>query len=245
MELNKIYNEDCLTTMSKMEDNSIDLVITSPPYNKAGYEGFIRKRHERDAWSARNIEYDGDAKNDFMPESEYQEWQIKVLNEIQRVLKPDGSLFYNHKIRVAKHKACHPIEWLMKTNLTFRQQLIWDRKSSPAVAPIRYMPSTELIFWMTKTPCQPNFERKKDCLYFGEVWTFSPKPNKLHPAPFPEELPTNIMQCIKNTDNIIVYDPFSGIGTTCITAKKFGFNYIGSEINEKYCNLSNELLKSI
>lgn len=72
MELNKIYNEDCLTTMSKMEDNSIDLVITSPPYNKAGYESFIRKRHERDTWSARNIEYDGDAKNDFIPESEYQ-----------------------------------------------------------------------------------------------------------------------------------------------------------------------------
>lgn len=245
MQLNKIYNEDCLVTMSKMEDNSIDLVITSPPYNKAGYEGFIRKRHTNDSWGSRNISYGGDDKNDFMIESEYKEWQIKILNEIQRILKPNGSLFYNHKIRVAKHKSSHPIEWLLKTNLTFRQQLIWDRKSGPAVAPIRYIPSTELIFWMTKTPCQPNFERKKDCLYFGEVWQFSPKPNKLHPAPFPEQLPTNIMQCIKDTDNIVVYDPFSGIGTTCITAKKFGFNYIGSEINKHYCELSEETIKNI
>ena len=107
------------------------------------------------------------------------------------------------------------------------------------------MPSTELIFWMTKTPCQPNFERKKDCLYFGEVWTFSPKANKLHPAPFPEELPTNIIQCIKNTDNVIVYDPFAGTSTTCRIAKKFGLSYIGSETNKHYCNLSNELLESI
>lgn len=245
MKLNKIYNEDCLNTMKRMEDNSIDLIITSPPYNKAGYEGFIRKRHERDAWSARNISYGDDAKNDFMVEEDYQEWQIKILSEIKRVLKPDGSLFYNHKVRVAKHKASHPIEWLLKSGLTFRQQLIWDRKSSPAVSPIRYMPSTELIFWMTKTPCQPNFERKKDCLFLGEVWQFSPKPNKLHPAPFPEELPTNIIQCLKNTENVVVYDPFSGIGTVCVTSKKFGLNYIGSEINKQYCEISEKLLESI
>ncbi len=96
IELNKIYNEDCLETMSRMEDESIDLVITSPPYNKAGYEGFIRKRHEKDVWKRRNIDYDEDASKDFLKEEEYQNNQIKVLNEIHRVLKKDGSLFYNH-----------------------------------------------------------------------------------------------------------------------------------------------------
>ena len=77
MEKNIIYNEDCLSTMSKLEDNSIDLIITSPPYNKAGYEGFIRKRHSKDSWSNRNIEYNDDSENDFMIESEYKEQQIR------------------------------------------------------------------------------------------------------------------------------------------------------------------------
>lgn len=241
MEINKIYCENCLETMAKMNDNSVDLIITSPPYNKAGYEGFIRKRHEKDSWNqGRNIEYGGEADNDFMIESEYKEQQINVLNEMHRVLKPNGSVFYNHKIRVAQHKASHPIEWILKSNFTFRQQIIWDRKSSPAVAPIRYLPSTELIFWLTKSACQPNFERVKESLFLGEVWQFNPKPNPLHPAPFPEELPTNIMMSIKDkTKDFLVYDPYAGTGTTLKVAKSFGFNYLGSEISEEYCNIAN------
>tara|TARA_R110002126_G_scaffold236054_1_gene379711 strand:+ start:70 stop:831 length:762 start_codon:yes stop_codon:yes gene_type:complete len=243
MEKNIIYNEDCLSTMSKLEDNSIDLIITSPPYNKAGYEGFIRKRHSKDSWSNRNIEYNDDSENDFMIESEYKEQQINVLNEMQRILKPNGSIFYNHKVRVSKHKGSHPIEWILKSNLTFRQQIIWNRKNSPAVNPIRYLPSTELVFWLTKTPTQPNFLRNKECLFKGEVWEFNAKPNKLHPAPYPEELPKNIMMCVKDkTEDFIVYDPYSGIGTTCKVAKDFGFNFIGSEIVKKYFDISNKII---
>jgi len=225
-----------------MPDNCIDVIITSPPYNKAGYEGFIRKRHATDSWSSRNVEYDGEAENDFMIESEYQLQQIKVLDEMYRILKPNGSVWYNHKIRVSKHKASHPIEWIIKSKLNFRQQITWNRKGSPAVAPIRYLPTTELIFCLTKTACQPNFLRNKDSLFLGEVWDCPVRPDKSHPAPFPEELPTNILMCLKDTEDIIVYDPYSGKGTTCAVAKKLGFSYIGSEITEKYYDISNENL---
>lgn len=243
--LGKVLNEDCLQTMSKIPENSIDLVITSPPYNKAGYEGFIRKRHDGDTWKARNIDYGDDPYNDFMLENDYQQQQISVLNELHRILKPDGSIFYNHKVRVAQHKASHPIEWILKSNLTFRQQIIWDRKSSPALGPIRYIPTTELIFWLTKTACQPNFERNERSLFLGEVWQFSPKSNSFHPAPFPSELPTNIMMCIKDKrDDFVVYDPYAGSATTLKTAKSFGLKFFGSEVNKKYCLLANGLLNS-
>ncbi len=243
IELNKIYNEDCLDTMLKLKDNSIDLIITSPPYNKAGYEGFIRKRHSKDSWGSRNIDYDNSSENDFMIEKDYQEQQIKVLNEMQRILKSDGSIFYNHKVRVAKHKASHPIEWILKSNLIFRQQIIGNRKNSPAVSPIRYLPNTELIFWLTKTAKQPNFLRNKDCLFRGEVWEFSAKPNPLHPAPFPKELPQNIMMCIKDKKkDFVVYDPYCGTGTVCKVAKDFNINFIGSDTVSKYCDISNEAL---
>jgi site-specific DNA-methyltransferase (adenine-specific) len=242
MEINKIYNEDCFETMQRMPDNFVDLIVTSPPYNKAGYEGFIRKRHPKDSWGSRNIDYDNSSQNDFMIEKDYQIQQIKVLNEMQRILKTDGSIFYNHKVRVANHKASHPIEWIIKTKLNFRQQIIWNRKNSPAISPIRYLPNTELIFWLTKTNIQPNFLRKKDLFFKGEVWEFSAKPNKLHPAPFPEELPNNIMKCLKEKKDILVYDPYSGIGTTCKVAKDYSFNYIGSEISKEYVEISNKIL---
>lgn len=236
MRLNYIDNIDCMEGLRGLPDNSVDLIITSPPYNKAGYEGFIRKPNASDSWKQRNVDYNGEAANDFMPEDKYQAWQIEVLNECARVLKPEGSMFYNHKVRVAQHKACHPIEWIVKSDLVFRQQLVWDRGSSPAVAPIRYLPTTELIFWLTKERRQPLFNRRKDTLYMGEVWRFNAKPNPEHPAPFPMELPDNIIPNIGS--GLTVLDPFMGTGTTAISAIKHGCNYIGFELSAEYCNIA-------
>ena len=95
METNIIYNEDCLETLSRMDDNSIDLIVTSPPYNKNFY---APSRGKSESWSAmrgRQIPYD--VYNDSMPPQDYENWQRKIISECLRVLKPSGSLFYNHK----------------------------------------------------------------------------------------------------------------------------------------------------
>lgn len=238
----ELYNEDCLERLRKIETDSIDIIITSPPYNKAGYEGFIRKRHSSDSWKQRNVDYGDDAENDFMPEEDYEKWQIEVLNECWRVLKPNGSMFYNHKVRVTKHKGKHPIEWIIKSKFIFRQQIVWDRGNSPAVAPIRYLPTTELIFWLTKEAKQPNFNRNKDCKFLGEVWRFNAKQNDLHPAPFPIELPNNILDCINGND-ITVLDCFMGIGTTGLSAINHNMNFIGIEINNTYFNIARQIIE--
>ena len=243
LELNKIYHMDCLEGLRLLDDNSIDVIITSPPYNKAGYEGFIRKRHGKDSWNKRNIDYGNDETLDFMNEQEYQKWQIEILNECHRVLKDDGSLFYNHKIRIAKHKASHPIEWLLKSDLVFRQQIVWDRGNSPTLSPIRYVPTTELIFWMTKTRKQPNFKRQKDSPYLTEVWRISPSRDTNHPASYPIELVDNILHNIDNKNGeAIVLDPFSGIGKTALSAKNHGFQYVGFEKVENYVTHSISVL---
>lgn len=241
MELNRIYNEDCLQTLARLPENSIDLVVTSPPYNKAGYEGFIRTPSKTDAWGRRNIDYDGDAKNDFMLEEDYEEWQIKILNELYRVVKEGGSLFYNHKIRMAQNKSSHPIEWLLKTKWTFRQQIVWDRGSTPNVAPIRFFPTTELILWMTKGAVSPAFNRSKDCVFPTEVWKLKPASASEHPAPFPQAIPANIL--INFPKGSIVYDPFMGSGTTALAAIDLGMNYIGSEISSNYCEYANRRIQ--
>lgn len=237
--INKVVCGDCLDVMKDIPDNSIDIFFTSPPYNKAGYEGFIRKKHKSDAWSRRNIDYGGKPEEDFMEEEDYQKWQVKVLNECWRVLKKDGNLFYNHKVRVAQHKASHPIEWLLKTKLIFRQQLIWDRGATPTISPIRFLPTTELIFWLTKERNQPNFCRLDNS---SEVLRIKPDSNPNHPATFPEEL---VRKIVKHCGGDIVLDPFCGIGNTCLVAKELGRKYIGIEINLEYCDMANKRLANI
>ena len=70
MELNKIYNEDCLITLSKMEDESVDLIVTSPPYNK---NHWIKNKVRRSDDFIRKIEYS--TYDDNLPHDEYVDWQ--------------------------------------------------------------------------------------------------------------------------------------------------------------------------
>lgn len=95
METNIIYKEDCLETLAKMEDNSIDLIVTSPPYNKNFYAPSSGKSESWSAMRGRQIPYD--VYNDSMPPQDYANWQREIISECIRVLKPTGSLFYNHK----------------------------------------------------------------------------------------------------------------------------------------------------
>lgn len=96
----QLYKGDCLEIMKDIPDDSIDIIITSPPYN-------IGKMHSNRLQFGT---YDG---ND-MKEEDYQQWQLDILKEYFRILKDDGSLFYNHKVRIKKGKAIHPLEWILK-----------------------------------------------------------------------------------------------------------------------------------
>lgn len=227
MELNKIYNEDCLETMKKMPDNFVDLVVTSPPYNK----GKVGKSSN---WKS-GIDYEN--YTDDLPEQEYQDWQKTILKECLRVLKPTGSLFYNHKPRQKDHKMTLPTEWLGGFHI--RQIIVWERGGSPDIAPICFMKNTEWIIWIKKGI--PKFNPQFFSL--GEVWKFNPDMNNEHPAPFPKEL---VERCILPTtdEGDLVYDPFMGSGTTAVVAKLNKRNYIGSEISEEYCKIAEERIKN-
>lgn len=99
IEVNKIYCESCEETLSRMDDNSIDLIITSPPYNKNAYATSSGSDKSWSALRGRQIPYD--KYNDAMEPSEYELWQKRVISECLRVLKPNGSMFYNHKDVIA------------------------------------------------------------------------------------------------------------------------------------------------
>lgn len=235
MEHNKIYCCDVLDGLRNLEDNSIDLIITSPPYNKAGLNG-IRK-HGRYGWG--EIVYNGDINADNLPEEEYQKWQIEILNECFRVLKPDGSIFYNHKDRivVGKGRIISPLEWILKSDCILRQTIIWDRGSTPNYNICRYMQVTEYIYWLTKT-IKPRYKVLSG--FKTDVWRLPPQKNTEHPAPFPIEIPDNIIPCVAQGEKITVLDPFMGSGTVAVSAIKHGCDYIGFEKFQQYIDLANK-----
>jgi modification methylase len=123
--------------MMGMPSGSVDMVLTSPPYNLGNTHHTGNKRHK--------------AYDDNLPEEEYQEWQIKVLNECYRVLKDEGSLIYNHKNRIKKGVQITPYEWLLKTKFIIKQELVWFN-GSQNFDKIRFYPMTERFYWLAKSP---------------------------------------------------------------------------------------------
>lgn len=233
MELNKIYKEDCLVTLGKMVDNSIDLIITSPPYNKNAY---ATDKGSDKSWSSlrgRQIPYD--KYNDAMPPKEYEDWQRNVISECLRVLKPNGSLFYNHK-DILVGGVIIPPKWVY--DFPVHQQIIWNRGSSLANDPHYFQPITEYIYWIVKEPKNVYFDKSKS-VFRQSIWKINFEINTEHPAPFPKTLVGNIIQCCSKEGDL-VYDPFMGSGTTGLVAIKMKRNYIGSEISQNYIDMANK-----
>lgn len=239
LELNTIHNIDCLEYMRSLPDCCIDLIVTSPPYNKAFYDK--RKINtENCTWKQRNIQYD--TFSDDLKPNEYEAWQKEVITECVRILKPTGSLFYNHKSFSHENRLVYPT-YIFGFNL--RQIITWDRGSTPQIHPSRFYPTTEYIFWITKEKCVPKFDNKSISERFRkDVWRLNAKSNPEHPAPFPLEIPQAlILSCTDEND--IVFDPFMGSGTTALASKLLKRNYIGCDVSKEYCEIASKSISSV
>ena len=224
---------DCLELMKNIPDNSIDCVITSPPYNKGGVAKSVVKTGQ---W-VRKIAYN--SYDDNMPEDEYYKWQVKILDECYRILKSNGSVFYNHKVRRFDNQAHFP-KWVFDTKLKFYQMIVWNRNSSVDVNSNYLTPTTELVFWFSKD--KPKVF-KNNAMYTKEVWEITPTANKYHPAPFPLKLAENCVLLTTEKGDIVL-DPFNGIGTTGVACKKYGRNYIGFDIDPYYIKLAEQRINN-
>ena len=236
IDLNTIYNENCLETMSKIDDNFVDLIVTSPPYNK-GYWSSNRNVNNGFKTKSRRIEYDNF--NDNLKPEEYIKIQKKIIEECLRILKPTGSLFYNHQPIQKLHQEINP---LYIYDFPLKQTIIWNRKNTPKIDKSYFFPIIEYIYWIQKTKTsRVKFNRKKS-LFNKCIWDISPDVRNKFPAPFPIEIPLNcILSCTNKND--IVYDPFIGSGTTALACVLTKRNYIGSEISKKYFEIVNKRIE--
>jgi site-specific DNA-methyltransferase (adenine-specific) len=231
MEINKIYNEPCLETLKKIPDNFIDCIVTSPPYNKS-YWSMNQNVNNGFKTKSRKITY-GDFNDDLEPEI-YINQQKEILSECIRVIKPTGSIFYNHIDILHLHNTIHP---KYVYDFPIKQIIIWNRKNTPKLDVSYFYPINEYIFWIKKTEeSKPKFYRE-NAFYKKNIWDISPEnSDNKHPAPFPIKLVAN---CIISTteEKDLVYDPYMGSGTTALACLKYNRNYIGSELNNDYIDM--------
>ena len=123
--LNKIFCGDAIAIMRKIPDQSIDLVITSPPYNLKNSSGNGMKDGRGGKWQNAALVNRYASYHDCMPHLEYVKWQRQCLKEMLRVIKEDGAIFYNHKWRVQKGLLQNRYD--IVNGFPVRQIIIWRR----------------------------------------------------------------------------------------------------------------------
>lgn len=247
--INEISCGDCLEILPKLDDNSIDLVVTSPPYNvDLGNNKYNKKGY--------------DIYRDNLGHKEYINWLRTVFDIVYNKLKTGGRCVINvgdgkngvvpthsdiiqFMTKDIGYLQMAAIIW-QKSNVSNRTSWgSWLSPSSPSFpTPFEYI----LVFASCSRKLQDKGETdltKEEFIEWSLAkWEFpgvSKKKSK-HPASFPPELPK---RCIKMLSwrNAIVLDPFCGVGTTCIEAKKLGRKYIGFDISEEYCNIARKNLE--
>lgn len=232
--LNKIFCKSS-EKMDELPDNSIHLMITSPPYN-------VSK------------EYDNN-----LSLKEYLELLDTIWRETYRVLVPGGRACINianlgRKPYIPLHS--YIIEAMQKIGYLMRGEIIWNKASSasPSTAwgswlsaanpVLRDIHEYILIFskdtFSRKKKDKENTIKKEKFLELTKsIWTFSAVSARQigHPAPFPEELPHRLIQLYSFKGDVVL-DPFVGSGTTCLSAIKDKRNYVGYDIEPEYVKLT-------
>jgi len=243
IEVNKVYNVDCLPFMRELPDECIDLIITDPPFNIGKkYAGGYRD----------NLRHD-----------EYIEWCKAWLHECIRIMRPKASLYlFNYPENNA-----YLLPFLNK-RLIFKRWLTWHYPTNTGHSKSNYTRAQHSILFYTKTK-NATFNRKEiaepyknptdkrilerlangsngrapyDVFIFNLVKNVSKEKNRTH-LQLPVELIKIFVKASSNPGEL-VFDPFMGSGTTAVAAKMLGRNYLGCEISEEYCKIIDERLKN-
>jgi site-specific DNA-methyltransferase (adenine-specific) len=242
MKLNKIYQEDCLSTLKKMKDDSVDLVVTSPPYN-------MNLRIRNGKYCSRQIVKELSTKytefSDNLPIDEYNKLHTEVLRELLRVA---DLIFYNIQIVTGSKRSIFKMIGEFSDNL--KEIIVWDKgNGQPAMQQQVLNRRTELILVFEKDyPISRQFRNrgqfKRGTL--DDLWLIKRGKNvggENHGAVFPVELVSTILENFSKEGDV-VYDPFMGTGTTAVVAKRLKRKFIGSEISQKYIDIAEERLKN-
>lgn len=218
--VNKVHCMDALELLALLPDNSVDLVVTSPPYN-------LKMRSAGSKWNPQLVNgYDNH--DDAMPHEQYVKWQREILAECLRVIPENGAIFYNHKWHIQNGLLDRRED--IVSGFPVRQIIIWSRNGGMNFNNGYFVPSFEVVYLI----CKAKFELAKGANGFSDVWKIPHETNNDHPAPFPVAFAE---RCIKSTNAQIVLDPFGGSGTVSYTAQKLQRDWLTCDTSSHYCDL--------
>ena len=229
--LNRIHHGDCLAVMSRMPAASVNLVVTSPPYNLLNSSGNGMKNGNGGKWAGAALMQGYAGHADRMPHADYVGWQRECIRQMLRALTPDGAIFYNHKWRVQRGLLQDRAD--IMDGFPVRQIIIWQRAGGFNHNPGYFLPTYEVIYLIAN----PEFRLAPKAGGIGDVWQIRQDRGNPHPASFPVEL---ARRAIAATTAEVVLDPFIGSGTTAVAALREGRQYIGIDLSEEYCRMARQ-----
>lgn len=237
-----IHNESCLETLSKMSDDSIDLVITSPPYNlrrRVSKGKLISRGNDTPKNVAKYTEFTDD-----LPTEDYLDFHSKVLSECLRVSE---RVFYNIAVVAGSKQALFQMIGTYAEYL--KDIIIWDKgHGEPAVQEGVLNRQFEFILVFEKDYPISRMFRKNVHFNRGtlsDVWMI---PREKHVESHGAVMPTRLVRTILDNfsaEGDLVYDPFMGSGTTAVVCKEMRRNWIGSEINPDYVKIALERVENV
>ena len=255
---NKLIHADCLQIFSKLKDNSVDHCITDPPYNISGYDG-----KKEIGWYKSNKTWKEDKQFnkiseewDSFTDDEYLNFTKIWLDEVQRVVKPNGNIaifgtFHN----------IYKIGYLLSSKkIKINNSIIWYKRNAfPSITRRTYCESTEQIIWAVNNDVYSaknwvfNYNELKELTenkkQMRNMWDIpmTPKREKTfgkHAAQKPVSVIERLVIGLTNEKDSVI-DPFSGSGSIAYVCKKLKRKYLAIEKNIDSYNLSKKRLLSI
>ena len=245
--INRVICADARAALARIPDQSIDLVITSPPYN-FGHA------------------YAQDPEDDTHEWNRYFEKLLGVWKECVRVLRPGGRMAVNIQPLFSDYVPTHHLisHQLAGLGLLWKAEFLWEKNNynakytawgswkSPSMPYIKY--TWEFIEVFDKETHKKGGRREDIDITAEEFkewvlgrWSFPPEirmKEYCHPAMFPEELPRRLMKLF-SYKNDIVLDPFNGAGTTSLVAWKLHRRFIGIDVSAQYCHRALQRLATV
>jgi DNA modification methylase len=255
IEIDTIVQGNCLDVMKGIEDNSVDLTVTSPPYNVG-------------------IEYDNH--NDSMNEDDYFDFIQSVSDELYRITKIGGRScinipFIGNSIFKAKSEKLifYPSLYMPifeKSGWVIRDFVVWVKTNeaenpsnfcgnstqwgswlSPSCPYMRCFAEVILVFHKIDKRLdhkgESDLTKDEFMEYTKNVWYFPAENKREHPAQFPLELPKRCIKLYSYIDDLI-FDPFTGAGTTLLASKILKRHYLGCDISQTYCDIANQRIEA-
>jgi DNA modification methylase len=226
----QLFNDDCLKVLPTIPENSVDLIITSPPYEDISGAG-----------------YTSDSK-DILFFKLYSEFIDNVFQQYHRVLKENGQIFFNIKSKTF-NKSLRSPHWLEFTSgfqkFIFKSYIIWKYAGSFDSTKSRFHLDYEIVYHLSKgnnIHINDNIDLHDP---LSSVWYIPhniPKQERVHPTQMPIGVVDHILKIVGVSGNTVL-DNFMGSGTTGVSCKKNNINFIGIELNPKNFDIAKQRIE--